>query len=67
MTALKTFANPSIDMIKAVPEGTIELALRGAAVVSKFIATQNHQSAHETLACTCVMKGTRSVVNKFRY
>lgn len=49
MTALKTFANPSVDIIKTLPEGPIELALRVIAMVSKSIATQNQQSAHYML------------------
>ena len=49
MTALKTFANPSCDIIKAIPVGPIELALRGTAVVSNSIATQNQQNATNKL------------------
>ena len=32
--ALKAFINPSLDIIKVIPQGIIELVLRGAAVVS---------------------------------
>ena len=32
--ALKAMVNPSTDIVKAVPQGIIELALRGVAVVS---------------------------------
>lgn len=46
MTALKTFANPSIDVIKTLPEGPIELALRGIAVVSKPYSHTKPTSAH---------------------
>ena len=34
--ALKAFINPSLDIIKVIPQGIIELVLRGAAVVSLF-------------------------------
>lgn len=34
MNALKTFANPSLDIVKTIPQGIIELCLRGAAIVS---------------------------------
>ena len=32
--ALKSAFNPSIDIVKTIPQGIIELALRGGAVVS---------------------------------
>lgn len=32
--AIKSLANPSIEIVKTVPQGIIELVLRGAAVVS---------------------------------
>ena len=32
--ALKSFINPSTDILKAIPQGIIELSLRGAAAVS---------------------------------
>ena len=32
--ALKSFFNPSIDIVKTIPQGIIELAFRGVAVVS---------------------------------
>ena len=35
--ALKAFMSPSIDIIKTIPQGIIELALRGAAVVSILV------------------------------
>ena len=31
--ALKSFINPSADILKAIPQGIIELSLRGAAAV----------------------------------
>ena len=34
--ALKAFINPSLDIIKVIPQGIIELVLRGAAVVIFF-------------------------------
>ena len=34
MDAMKTFANPGIDVVKTLPEGIVELVLRGAAIVS---------------------------------
>ena len=38
---LKGFMSPSIDIIKTIPQGIIELSLRGAAVVSAHSATKN--------------------------
>ena len=35
MAAMKTFANPGIDIVKTLPEGIVELSLRGVAIVSK--------------------------------
>lgn len=32
--ALKSMVNPSTDIVKVVPQGIVELALRGVAVVS---------------------------------
>lgn len=34
--ALKAMVNPSTDIVKVVPQGIIELALRGTAVVSSW-------------------------------
>jgi predicted Fe-Mo cluster-binding NifX family protein len=34
MAAMKTFANPGIDIVKTLPEGIVELVLRGVAIVS---------------------------------
>lgn len=42
--ALKAFINPNIDIVKAIPQGIIELSLRGAAVVSAYIATKTQQT-----------------------
>ena len=36
MLALKTIARPSVAIVKTIPEGIIELSLRGAAIVSSF-------------------------------
>ena len=35
--ALKSAFNPSIDIVKTIPQGIIELALRGGAVVSYLV------------------------------
>ena len=40
--AVKAFMSPSIDIIKTIPQGIIELALRGAAVVSGYPAPPPH-------------------------
>ena len=37
MAALKSFMNPSLDIIKTIPQGIIELALRGSAAVRSLI------------------------------
>lgn len=42
--ALKAFINPNIDIVKTIPQGIIELSLRGAAVVSAHIATKPQQT-----------------------
>lgn len=34
MATLKTFSSPSINIVKVIPQGIIELSLRGAAIVS---------------------------------
>ena len=34
MMALKTFANPGIDILKTIPQGIIEISLRVIAIVS---------------------------------
>lgn len=36
MAAMKTFANPGIDIVKTLPEGIVELVLRGVAIVSSL-------------------------------
>ena len=37
--ALKAFINPSLDIIKVIPQGIVELVLRGAAVVSSLTSS----------------------------
>ena len=37
MAALKSFMNPSLDIIKTIPQGIIELALRGSAAVRSYV------------------------------
>ena len=39
MMALKTFANPSINILKTIPQGIIEIVLRIVAIVSIYIAS----------------------------
>ena len=38
--ALKSLFNPSTDIVKAIPQGIIELGLRGLAVVSLYRAIE---------------------------
>lgn len=35
MATLKTFSSPSINIVKTIPQGIIELSMRGAAIVSR--------------------------------
>lgn len=44
--ALKSFMNPTVDIIKTIPQGIIELSLRGAAVVSAHSATETKKKKH---------------------
>ena len=37
MATLRTFSSPSINIVKVIPQGIIELSLRGAAIVSKSL------------------------------
>jgi hypothetical protein len=40
MATLRTFSSPSINIVKVIPQGIIELSLRGAAIVSKTLTIE---------------------------
>ena len=49
MAAMKTFANPGIDIVKTLPEGIVELVLRGVAIVSKLRTQRNQNIQYFTI------------------